>query len=172
MIVRCEQLHPEVIEEGHARYLPKRRARVTSTLREVRTIGNIIWLLLAGLWLALGYFLAGIIACVFVVTIPFGLASFRLGAYALWPFGRTVIPSPTKGAVTGIGNVIWFIVAGWWLALTHLLTALLLGITIVGIPLAVANLKMIPLAFAPFGKQIVPLGQVTTRDAVSVPELG
>lgn len=138
----------------------------------MRTIGNIIWLLLAGIWLALGYFLAGIIACVFVVTIPIGIASFRLGAYALWPFGRTVIPSSSKGAVTGVGNVIWFICAGWWLALAHLLTALFLAFTIVGLPLAVANVKMIPLAFAPFGKQIVPIRDVTTTDAVTVPQLG
>jgi uncharacterized membrane protein YccF (DUF307 family) len=140
----------------------------------MKTIGNIIWLALAGFWLALGYVIAGLIACVFIVTIPFGLASFRLAGYALWPFGRMVIPSPTKGAMSGVGNIIWAVVAGWWLALGHIITALLLAVTIVGLPLAAANVKMIGLAFAPFGKQIVKTGSVTTAGsgAVAVPELG
>ncbi len=107
------------------------------------------------------------------MTIPFGVASFRLAGYALWPFGRTVIHRPdSSGAVSCIGNVVWFLVAGWWLALAHLVTALLLAITVIGIPLAVANIKMIPLAFAPFGKQIVPIASVTTDDHVTVPQLG
>lgn len=138
----------------------------------MRTIGNIIWLVLCGVWMAIGWAIAGVIACCLIVTIPFGLASFRIAGYVLWPFGRTVIPSPSSGIASGAGNVVWAIVAGWWLALGHLFTALLLCITVVGIPLGVANLKMIPLAFAPFGKQIVPVGSVTTRDAVAVPALG
>jgi uncharacterized membrane protein YccF (DUF307 family) len=137
----------------------------------VKTIGNIIWLVLAGFWLALAYAIAGIIACVLIITIPFGLASFRLAAYSLWPFGRTVIPSPTRGAMSAIGNIVWLLVAGWWLALGHLVTALLLAITIIGLPLAVANLKLIPLALAPFGKQIVKASSVATTDAVTVPQL-
>jgi uncharacterized membrane protein YccF (DUF307 family) len=126
----------------------------------VRTIGNIIWLVVAGLWLAIGYVIAGIIACIFIITIPFGIASFRIAGYALWPFGRTVVPIETRGAASTIGNVIWFVVAGWWLALEHLVTALFLAITIIGIPFAVANLKLMTLAFAPLGKRIVPIDAV------------
>lgn len=137
----------------------------------MRTVGNVIWLLLAGIWLALAYTIAGVISCVLVVTIPFGVASFRLAGYALWPFGRTVIPSPSKGAMSGIGNVVWFVCCGWWLALSHLITAALLAITVVGLPLAVANVKMVPLAFAPFGKRIVPAGTVTSSHGIAVPEL-
>jgi uncharacterized membrane protein YccF (DUF307 family) len=121
---------------------------------------NVIWLLLAGLWLALGYVIAGIICCVLIVTIPFGIASFRIAGYALWPFGRTVVNKPTAGALSVIGNVIWVIVAGLWLAIAHVLTAIPLFITIIGIPLGIANLKMVPISLAPLGKQIVPAGSV------------
>jgi len=121
----------------------------------VRLIGNILWLVLSGFWLALGYVFAGIIACVLIITIPFGVASFRLAGYALWPFGRTVVPAVDKGAGSVIGNIIWFVVAGWWLALGHLVAGAFLFITIIGIPFAVANFKMIPLAIAPFGKRVV-----------------
>ena len=88
----------------------------------VRTVGNILWLVLAGFWLALGYVAAGILACILIVTIPFGIASFRIANYALWPFGRTIERQPTAGVASTIGNVIWFIFAGLWLAIGHLLT--------------------------------------------------
>ena len=122
----------------------------------MKTLLNIIWLVLAGFWLALGYVLAGIICCILVVTIPFGIASFRMASYALWPFGRTVVDKPTAGAWSVIGNVIWVIVAGWWLALMHIITGIAEAITIVGIPLALANWKMVPISLFPLGKQIVP----------------
>ncbi len=122
----------------------------------MKTLLNLIWLLFGGIWLALGYVLAGIVCCVLVVTIPFGIASFRMAAYALWPFGRTVVDRPRAGAMSAIGNVVWVLVAGWWLALGHLTTALAQAITIVGIPLAIANLKMIPVSLLPLGKEIVP----------------
>ncbi|MFZ2528725.1 MAG: YccF domain-containing protein [Rhodococcus sp. (in: high G+C Gram-positive bacteria)] len=118
---------------------------------------NVIWLIFGGLWLALGYFLAGIICCVLIVTIPFGIAAFRIGVYALWPFGKTVVDKPTAGAGSMIGNVIWVIVAGVWLAIGHIATAIAMAITIIGIPLAVANLKMIPISLMPLGKDIVPV---------------
>nr|WP_246280894.1 YccF domain-containing protein [Cellulomonas humilata] len=117
---------------------------------------NIIWLVLAGFWLALGYVLAGIICCILIITIPFGIASFRMASYALWPFGRTVVDKPTAGAWSVIGNVIWVIVAGWWLALMHIITGIAEALTIVGIPLALANWKMVPISLFPLGKQIVP----------------
>ena len=126
----------------------------------VKTLLNIIWLVLAGFWLALGYVLAGIICCILIVTIPFGIASFRMASYALWPFGRTVVDKPTAGAWSVIGNVIWIIVAGWWLALMHIITGILEAITIIGIPLALANWKMVPISLFPLGKQIVPSDRI------------
>jgi len=110
----------------------------------MRTILNVIWVIFGGFWLFLGYFLAGVIACVLIITIPIGVASFRIAGYALWPFGREVVPTRGAGVMTGLANVVWFLVAGLWLALGHLITATLQAITIIGIPLAVANIKMIP----------------------------
>ncbi|GIJ00541.1 uncharacterized membrane protein YccF (DUF307 family) [Sediminihabitans luteus] len=123
----------------------------------MRTLLNIIWLVFAGFWLALGYVFAGIVCCVLIVTIPFGIASFRIAGYALWPFGRTVVDKPTAGAWSTIGNVIWFVVAGIWLAIGHVLTSIPLFLSIIGIPLGIANLKMIPVSLLPLGKDIVPV---------------
>ena len=122
----------------------------------MKALLNLIWLVFGGLWLALGYVLAGVICCVLIVTIPFGIASFRMASYALWPFGRTIVDQPGAGAMSTLGNVIWILVAGWWLVIGHLTTAAAQAITIVGIPLAIANLKMIPVSLVPLGKQIVP----------------
>jgi uncharacterized membrane protein YccF (DUF307 family) len=121
----------------------------------VRLVLNILWLIFGGLLLALGYAIAGLICFVFVVTIPFGIASFRMANYALWPFGRTVVRKPTAGVVSAIGNVIWFVVAGWWLALGHIITAVAQAVTIIGIPLAVANIKLVPVSLSPLGHEIV-----------------
>ena len=122
----------------------------------MKTLLNIIWVIFAGFGLWLGYMLAGIICCLLIVTIPFGVASFRIAGYALWPFGREVVESPNSGAFALIGNVIWVIVAGWWLALGHIITAIPLVISIIGIPMAWANLKLIPVSLMPLGKQILP----------------
>ena len=116
---------------------------------------NVIWLVLAGIWLAISYVIAGVIACILIVTIPFGIASFRIANYVLWPFGRTVVPKPTAGAMSTIGNIIWFIFAGWWLAVAHLVTGVLLCVTIIGIPLGIACFKLIPISLLPLGKDIV-----------------
>jgi uncharacterized membrane protein YccF (DUF307 family) len=121
----------------------------------MRLLLNVIWLIFGGLWLALGYALAGILCFVLIITIPFGVASFRMANYALWPFGREMVPKPTAGVLSAIGNVIWFIVAGWWLALGHLVTAIAQAITIIGIPLAIANLKLVPVSLMPLGQEIV-----------------
>lgn len=118
---------------------------------------NVIWLVLCGFWMAIGYLVAGVICCVLIVTIPFGLASFRMASYAFWPFGRTLVDRPGSGAVSLLGNVIWIIFAGWWLALGHLVTGILLCVTIIGIPLAVANFKLIPVSLVPLGSEIVPV---------------
>ncbi len=127
---------------------------------DMRFILNIIWLVLCGFWMAIGYALAGIICCILIITIPWGLASFRIANYALWPFGRTIIDKPGAGALSFLGNVIWFVVAGIWLAIGHAITGVLLCLTIIGIPLGVANFKLIPVSLAPLGKEIV-----TTRQA-------
>ncbi|MCW0214668.1 MAG: YccF domain-containing protein [Pseudonocardia sp.] len=121
----------------------------------MRTVLNVIWLLLCGIWLALGYVLAGVVCCILIVTIPFGLASFRIADFALWPFGRELVKRPDAGAPSVIGNVIWFVFAGWWLAIAHLATAIALAVTIIGIPLALANLKLIPVSMVPLGRVIV-----------------
>jgi len=122
----------------------------------MKTLLNLIWLVFGGLVLALGYFVAGILCCLLVVTIPWGIASFRIGAYALWPFGRTVVDRHERvGVPTVLGNVIWLVVAGIWIAIGHVATAIAMAVTIVGIPLAVANIKLIPISLFPLGKQIV-----------------
>ncbi|MFK5159284.1 YccF domain-containing protein [Propionibacterium freudenreichii] len=123
--------------------------------KPLATLLNVIWLVLGGVWLALGYVVAGVIGCVLIVTIPAGIASFRMARYVLWPFGRIVVPKPGAGAGTAAMNIIWMIVAGWWLALLHIISALAQAVTIVGIANAVVSLKMIPISVMPFGKQIV-----------------
>jgi uncharacterized membrane protein YccF (DUF307 family) len=134
----------------------------------VRTLGNILWLLLAGWWLAIGYFVAGLVACILIITIPFGIASFRLAAYVVWPFGRTVVWQREAGIWSVIGNVIWVIVVGWELAIAHLVAGLLLCVTIIGIPFGVACWKMIPLALFPLGREVVPIRAVD-HDPYGVP---
>lgn len=124
----------------------------------MKTLLNIIWFVLAGFWLWIAYAVAALVMCILIVTIPFGIASFRIANFAAWPFGRTYIDKPTAGAASMIGNVIWFVFAGLWIALAHIGTAIALAVTIIGIPLAWANLKMIPLALFPLGKEIVPEG--------------
>lgn len=121
----------------------------------VRLLLNIIWLVVSGAWLAIGYFLAGLIMLIPIVTIPFSIAAFRLAAFVLWPFGRTVVSKPSAGAGSMIGNVLWFVLAGLWIAIGHVITSIALAVTIIGIPLAWANLKLAAVALAPLGKEIV-----------------
>ncbi|HQY32833.1 MAG TPA: YccF domain-containing protein [Actinotalea sp.] len=122
----------------------------------MNTLLNLIWFVFAGFWLAVGYVLAGIVCMILIVTIPFGIASFRIAGYVLWPFGRTVVDKPTAGAWSTVGNVIWVVVAGIWLAIGHITTAIPLFVSIIGIPMGIANLKLIPISLMPLGKQIVP----------------
>lgn len=124
----------------------------------MKTILNVIWLVLSGFWLFLGYLAAGIVACLLVVTIPFGVAAFRIGLYALWPFGREVVRRPSAGAGSTIGNVLWIVLFGWWLVLGHVATAIALAVTIIGLPMAWANLKLIPVSLLPLGSRIVETG--------------
>ena len=125
----------------------------------MRLLLNIIWFVLCGVWMAIGYVLAAVICFITIVGIPFGLASLRIASFALWPFGRTLVRRPTAGAPSAIGNVIWLVLCGWWLALGHLITGIALCITIIGIPLGLANFKLIPVSLLPLGREIVPVDQ-------------
>jgi uncharacterized membrane protein YccF (DUF307 family) len=122
----------------------------------MRLILNIIWLIFGGLWLALAYVLAAVICFVLIITIPFGIAALRIAGFALWPFGRTLVRKPTAGLGSAIGNVLWLLLCGWWLALGHLVTGVLMCITIIGIPLGLANFKLIPVSLLPLGREVVP----------------
>jgi uncharacterized membrane protein YccF (DUF307 family) len=124
-------------------------------VKPVNLVLNILWVVFCGFWMALGYLVAALISFVLIITIPFGIAALRLAGYALWPFGRTTVPKPTAGVGSMIGNVIWVIVAGWWLALEHLLLSIPLFVSIIGIPFGWANLKMIPISLMPLGSEIV-----------------
>jgi uncharacterized membrane protein YccF (DUF307 family) len=124
---------------------------------------NLIWFVLAGLWMALAYLVAAIVCFVLIITIPFGIASLRIGLFALWPFGSTVVPRPDAGLASGIGNVLWLVLCGWWLALLHLASGILLCLTVIGIPLGLANLKLIPVSLLPLGREIVSVEEAEAR---------
>lgn len=123
----------------------------------MRLILNVIWFVLAGLWMALGYALAALICFVLIITIPFGIAALRIAVFALWPFGKTVVRRSDAGIASGIGNVLWFVLCGWWLALGHLISGVALCLTIIGIPLGLANFKLIPVSLLPLGREIVDI---------------
>jgi uncharacterized membrane protein YccF (DUF307 family) len=127
----------------------------------MRTLLNIIWLVLSGFWMFLGYLLAGVLLCILIITIPWGIASFRIGMYALWPFGRTIVSKPTAGLGSFLGNVVWVILAGWWLALGNIVSGIALCITIIGIPLGIASFKLVPVSLMPLGKEIVDVDRRT-----------
>jgi uncharacterized membrane protein YccF (DUF307 family) len=138
--------------------VPRPHGRLT-LMKVIDLILNIIWLVLCGLWMAIGYVVAGLVMFVLILTIPWGIAAFRIAGYALWPFGRTTVVRPGAGTGSLIGNVIWIIFAGWWLALGHLFTGIALCLTIIGIPLGIANFKLIPISLMPLGREIVPTDQ-------------
>ena len=122
----------------------------------MRAILNIIWLFFCGIWMAIAYFFAGLICFILIITIPFGIASWRIANYVLWPFGRTIDRRPSAGVASLIGNIIWIIFFGWELALGHLIAGIALCLTIIGIPLGLANFKIIPISLVPLGVRIVP----------------
>jgi uncharacterized membrane protein YccF (DUF307 family) len=133
---------------------------------------NIIWLIFGGLVLALGYAIVALVMFVLIITIPFGIASARIALFCLWPFGRTLVRRPDAGAGSLIGNIVWLVLAGWWLALGHLVTGVLMCLTIIGIPLGLATFKLIPVALTPFGRDIIDIDQARRlgfRESISVP---
>jgi uncharacterized membrane protein YccF (DUF307 family) len=127
----------------------------------------IIWFVFAGLWMAIGYVFAALIMFILIITIAFGIASLRIALFCLWPFGRTLVKRADHGIASTIGNILWFLLCGWWLAILHLISGLVLCVTIIGIPLGLANFKLIPISLTPLGRQIVPIDQARARgDAV------
>ncbi len=132
---------------------------------------NIAWIVCGGLWMAAGWLLAAVIMAITIIGLPWARAAFNIAAYALLPFGQTAVSRAEyygredtgTGPLGFIGNIIWLILAGWWLALGHLITAILLAITIIGIPFAWAHLKLAGLALWPIGKTIVPVEAAQAR---------
>ncbi|HEY6696087.1 MAG TPA: YccF domain-containing protein [Solirubrobacteraceae bacterium] len=138
----------------------------------MRLLLNLIWLVFGGLVLALGYAVAALLMLILIITIPFGIAAGRMALFCVWPFGRTLVRRADAGVASTIGNVIWFILAGWWLALGHLITGVLMCITIIGIPLGLANFKLIPVSITPLGREIVDVDgarRLGATDVVAVP---
>jgi uncharacterized membrane protein YccF (DUF307 family) len=134
----------------------------------MRPILNVIWLVLCGWWMAILYALAGIVCCILIITIPFGIAAFRISGYVLWPFGRSVVRRADSGAGALIGNIIWIVLVGWELAIGHAVSGIALCLTIIGIPLGLANFKMIPISLVPLGVQVVRSSELYPGHAGSV----
>jgi len=134
----------------------------------VRFLLNLLWLVFgSGIVLAIGYGIAALICFALVVTIPFGVAALRLAYYSLWPFGRTLVPKPGAGLGSGLANVLWVVLAGWWLALMHIVAGVTLCVTVVGIPFGIANFKLVPAAFWPLGREVVEVDDLRTPGAVA-----
>ena len=135
----------------------------------MRLILNVIWLVLCGWWMAIAYVIAGVICAILIITIPFAIASFRIASYVIWPFGRSITVRRDAGVASIIGNIIWIVLLGWELAIGHLVAGIALCITIIGIPLGLANFKLIPISLVPLGVQIVRSDELypgySTRDS-------
>ena len=132
---------------------------------------NVIWVVFVGFWLCLEYLFVGVIALIPIITIPASFACFRIAGYVLWPFGRTVVRQPSAGVGSAAMNIVWFLIAGLWLAIGHIVTSAAMAITIIGIPLAVANLKLIPVTCFPFGKIVVSKRQAEMMGASPLGEV-
>jgi uncharacterized membrane protein YccF (DUF307 family) len=125
----------------------------------MRLVLNVIWLVLCGWWMAIAYAVAGLICFILIITIPFGIAAFRIAGYTLWPFGRTIEARRGAGLGAVIGNIIWIVLFGWELAIGHLVAGVVMCITIIGIPLGLASFKIIPITLVPLGVQVVPVDE-------------
>jgi uncharacterized membrane protein YccF (DUF307 family) len=118
-------------------------------LSVVKTIGNNLWFCVAGLWLSISYAFAAVIMTLLVVAAPFGIASWRLATYVIWPFGRSAVSRPGAGAASTIGNILWFVLAGLWIAIGHVTSSVLLCCTIIGISFGIVSFRLAGLALAP-----------------------
>jgi len=142
----------------------------------VKTVLNVIWLVFAGFWLAAGYLLAAILLAITIVGLPFAKQALKLARYALWPFGWALVQSPTRlRTLSAVGNVLWFVLAGWWLALLHVASGIALCLTIIGIPLGIADFKMAGAALVPFGRTVVRAhelnaGMVAADSTIAFPD--
>jgi len=134
----------------------------------MRFVLNVIWLIFAGFWAFVGWMLAALLMAILIVTIPFAVQAVKIGVFTLWPFGRTIVRNDAMAAPALIGNVLWLILCGWWLALIHVVTGVLLCLTIIGIPLGYANFKLIPISLWPFGREVVSLEEARARGHIDV----
>jgi uncharacterized membrane protein YccF (DUF307 family) len=132
---------------------------------------NLLWIAFGGLWMALGWVIAAVLMAITIIGLPWARAALNMALYTLLPFGQTAVSRAAHtgrgdlgtGALGAIGNLIWLVLAGWWLALGHLITAAVLAITIIGIPFAWAHLKPARIALWPIGKMIVPIEDLRFR---------
>ena len=134
----------------------------------LRLIGNVLWFLLAGIWLAIGYAVSALLLCITIIGIPFGIQAFKLAAFTLWPFGKTIVRSPEGGCLEVGFNVLWVVFFGWWLFLGHLFAGFVLCLTIIGIPFGIQAFKLSPLALWPFGRSVADFDDVDRADVVYV----
>jgi uncharacterized membrane protein YccF (DUF307 family) len=139
-------------------------ARITGVMSPVSLLLNLIWIVFGGLWMAAGWMIAGVVMAITIIGLPWTRAAFNIAAYTLLPFGQKAVSRADyigqhdlgTGPLGVLGNVLWLVLAGWWLALGHLITAIMLAITIIGIPFAWAHVKLAGLALWPIGKIVVP----------------
>ena len=127
----------------------------------MRLLGNLVWFVFGGFVTGVGWWVAGVLAAVTVVGLPFAVAAFRIGAFTFWPFGRDIVDDPARSEagrlMVLIGNIVWIVLGGLWLAVGHLALALLFAVTIIGIPFALQHLKLARLSLTPYGKRIIVL---------------
>ena len=131
----------------------------------LRLLLNILWIVTGGIWMAAGWLLAAVIMAITIIGLPWARAAFNIALYTLLPFGEQAVSRAEytgdddlgTGPLGTLGNIVWLLLAGWWLALGHLITAILLAITIIGLPFAWAHLKLAGMALWPIGKMIVPI---------------
>jgi uncharacterized membrane protein YccF (DUF307 family) len=132
----------------------------------VRLLLNLIWLIFAGIWAFLAWALAAVVMAILIITIPFAIQAAKIAVFSLWPFGRTVVKRADAGVGSLIGNILWFVLCGWWLALVHLISGVALCITVIGIPLGLGMFKLIPISLWPMGREIVSVDDVRGADIV------
>jgi uncharacterized membrane protein YccF (DUF307 family) len=132
----------------------------------VRLLLNLIWLIFAGIWAFIAWMLAALVMAILIITIPFAIQAAKIAVFSLWPFGRTVVKRGDAGVGSLIGNILWFVLCGWWLALVHLVSGVALCITIIGIPLGLGMFKLIPISLWPMGREIVSVDDVRGADVV------